>query len=69
MIEQYCSREKLDASHSKGLNIINNSGRYFSYKLFGIGNIGYKVIFFVILLLLLLLLLLLFQSASEKLML
>ena len=68
MIEQYCSREKLDASHSKGLNIINNSGRYFSYKLFGIGNIGYKVIFFVILLLLLLLLLL-FQSASEKLML
>ena len=68
MIEQYCSKGKLDASHSKGLNIINNSGRYFSYKLFGIGNIGYKVIFFVILLLLLLLLLL-FQSASEKLML
>ena len=57
MIEQYCSKEKLDASHSKGLNIMNNSGRYFSYKSFGIGNIGYKVIFFVILLLLLLLLL------------
>ena len=66
MIQQYCSKEKLNASHSKGLNIINNSGRYFPYKLLSIGNIGYKVIFFVILLLLLLLS---FQSASEKLML